>query len=164
MLQWGHDKMVGMTTWGFLLLSAVFLYVALLNDAVSFLGCIVLNGKMVGEWWIGNDSEEVVTVWFKYYRDICLEGLRKQQLSVAGIMVKIWTGCLILLQLSPTYVYQSKEHISTKDYYSSSSCDQSGHMTKWSVNICAERWKCNSSRDMWLCKLSLQPQIIEFKP
>jgi hypothetical protein len=130
--------MLEMTFWGFLFFfSFFFLYVALLNDAVSFLGCIVLNGKMVGERWIGNDSKEVVTVWFKYDHDICLEGLRKQQLSVAGIMVKIWTGCLISLQLSPTYVYQSKEHISTKDYYSSSSL-----WTKWPYDQVECKYLC----------------------
>jgi hypothetical protein len=32
----------------------IYLFFALLNDAVSFLGCIVLNGKTIGECWIEN--------------------------------------------------------------------------------------------------------------
>lgn len=61
-----------------------------------------------------------------------------KKLRVAGIMVKIWIGCPIPLQLSPTYVYQSSELINTKDYYTSSSCEQNGHMTKGSISILLE--------------------------
>jgi hypothetical protein len=131
--------MVRMTVWGFLLLPAVFLFVALLNDAVSFLGYIVLNGEMAV-------SDELEMIWKKWSQcDLSTsvtfawrDWENNKKLRVAGIIVKIWTVCLIPLQLSPTYVYQSQEHISAKDYYSSSSCEQNGHVTKGSINILLE--------------------------